>query len=115
MYEICPYIASVLCALISGLCSYFASAKQYKSEIRKLNAQHEYDLKIEQEKHVHEVEKMKLEFHQQLELREKENNDKLVSECLGTLFTNMMSNSDFQKVLSNEIKKSQNSGKAKRW
>ena len=42
-----PYIATVICAIVSGLASYMASRKQAKSDLQKLMKQHELDIKKE--------------------------------------------------------------------
>ena len=67
MKEYLPYIITVLCSLISGFGSYFASRRQAKAEIQKLQKQHELDLEAEREKFKMEKEKMELDHKQQME------------------------------------------------
>ena len=67
-----PYIATVICAIVSGLASYMASRKQAKSDLQKLMKQHELDIKKEREKFTMEKEKMEIEHKHQLELKQKE-------------------------------------------
>lgn len=56
-----PYVATVLCSLISGFVSFYAARRQSKAELEKLQKQHDLD-----------VEKMELEHKYQLELKQKE-------------------------------------------
>lgn len=67
MEKYLPYIVTVLCSLISGFGSYFAARRQAKTEILKLQKQHELDLEAEHEKFKMEKEKMELEHKQQME------------------------------------------------
>lgn len=45
-----PYIASVVCALISGLVTYSVAKRQMRAEIQKLEKQHELDLETERQR-----------------------------------------------------------------
>ena len=67
MEKYLPYIVTVLCSLISGFASYFAARRQAKTELQKLQKQHELDLEAEREKFKMEKEKMELEHKQQME------------------------------------------------
>ena len=72
MEEYLPYIGTILCSLVSGFTSYFASRRQAKAELQKLQKQHDLDLKAEREKFEMEKEKMELDHKYQLELKQKE-------------------------------------------
>lgn len=72
MKEYMPYIVSVVCSLISGFVSYSIARKQTKSDLEKLEKQHELDIEKEREKFAMEKERMELEHKHQLELKEKE-------------------------------------------
>ena len=67
MEDYLPYIVTVLCSLISGFGSYFAARRQAKTEIQKLQKQHDLDLEAEREKFKMEKEKMELVHKQQME------------------------------------------------
>ena len=67
MEKYLPYIVTVLCSLISGFGSYFAARRQAKTEILKLQKQHELDLEAEREKFKMEKERMELEHKQEME------------------------------------------------
>ena len=67
MEKYLPYIVTVLCSLISGFGSYFAARRQAKTEILKLQKQHELDLEAEREKFKMEKEKMELVHKQEME------------------------------------------------
>ena len=67
MEKYLPYIVTVLCSAISGFASFFAAHRQAKTEIQKLQKQHELDLEAEGEKFKMEKEKMELEHKQQME------------------------------------------------
>ncbi|MBQ6022273.1 MAG: hypothetical protein IJL25_05035 [Clostridia bacterium] len=77
------YIVSILCALISGIITYFVARRQSKTDIQKLEKQFEYDLEKEREKFVMEKEKMEIEHKHQIDLLQKEAGNKLSSELLG--------------------------------
>ena len=67
MEKYLPYIVTVLCSLISGFASYFAARRQAKTEILKLQKQHELGLEAEREKFKMEKEKMELVHKQEME------------------------------------------------
>lgn len=85
MNDYLPYIVSVICALISGLASYAITRKQIKSDIQKLEKQHELDLDKEREKFAMEKEKMELEHRHQLELKQKEIENQMGTDLLSTV------------------------------
>ncbi len=70
--EYLPYIASVLCALISGIVTYFVARKQARTDIQKLEKQFAFDLEKERERFAMEKEKMEIEHRHQLDLLQKE-------------------------------------------
>lgn len=74
MEQYLPYIVTVLCSLISGFASYAASRRQSKSDLLKLQKQHDLD-----------VEKMKLEHEYQLKLKQKEMENQLGADLISTM------------------------------
>ena len=107
--EYLPYIVTVLCSLISGFGSYFAARRQAKTEIQKLQKQHELDLEAEREKFKMEKEKMELEHKHQLELRQKEYENQLNTTFTNTLMTEVMKMPEIRQKISQGI----NGGKGK--
>lgn len=61
MEKYLPYIASIACAIISGISSYIATRRQAESDLHKLMKQHELDIEKEREKFSMEKEKMEIE------------------------------------------------------
>lgn len=90
MEEYLPYIVTVLCSLISGFGSYFAARKQSKTELQKLQKQHELDIEKERELFAMEKEKMELEHKHQLELKQKEMENQLGANLTNTLISEAM-------------------------
>ena len=85
MEKYLPYIATVVCAIISGIASYIAARKQSKSDLQKLMKQHELDIEKEREKFALEKEKMELEHKHQLELKQKEMENQLGTDIFSTV------------------------------
>lgn len=85
-----PYIVSVLTAIISGVCSYFGARKQAKEDIARLKKQHELDIEKEREKFAMEKEKLELEHKHQIELMQKEAENKMGGEIMNALFSEVM-------------------------
>lgn len=83
--ELAPYIVTVVCALISGFGSYFASRRQAKADIEKLQKQHELDIEKEREMFVMQKERMELEHRHQLELKQKEMENQLGTDLISTM------------------------------
>ena len=77
------YVVSILCALVSGFVTYFVARKQLKTDIEKLEKQFEFDLEKEREKFAMEKEKMEIEHKHQIDLLQKEAENKFSSELLG--------------------------------
>lgn len=96
-----PYIASVLCAVISGISSYAVARKQAKNDLTVIVKQHEIDLEALECKHQMELEKLNLEHKHQLELQEKEFEVKLGA----TVLTEVMKMPEMKQLVSQEIKK----------
>lgn len=87
MEEYLPYIVTILCSLISGFGSYFAARRQAKTEIQKLQKQHELDIEKEREMFAMQKERMELEHKHQLELKQKEMENQLGANLTNTLLT----------------------------
>lgn len=82
-----PYIASVLCSIISGITSYFIARKQSKTDIKKLEEQYKLEIEKEREKFNMEKEKMELEFRLKLDLEQKEAENKLGSDVINSVIS----------------------------
>lgn len=91
----------IILSLISGLLSYFAATskankdliqlrEQNKLEIEKLMNQHKMDLEAQKQKHQMEVEKMELEHKHKLELTQKETENKLGSDLMSQMLSEVM-------------------------
>ncbi|MHB8962575.1 MAG: hypothetical protein ACYC5K_05410 [Saccharofermentanales bacterium] len=80
-----PYIASILCALISGFASYAKTRKQVKVDIRKLQKQYELDMEKEREKFVMEKARMEMDHKNQLELNQAQSGNKLIADMISTM------------------------------
>ena len=90
MEQYLPYIATVVCSVISGIASYSASRRQTKADLEKLQKQHELELEKEREKFSMEKEKMELEHKHQLELQQKEMENQLGSDVISTMMKEYM-------------------------
>lgn len=84
MEEYLPYIATVICALISGFASYSAARRQTKADLQRLEKQHELDIEKEREMFSIEKERMILEHKHQLELKQKEMENQLGSDVFSS-------------------------------
>ena len=80
-----PYIVTVVCAVVSGLASYFAARWKSKSDIEKLMKKHELDIEKEREKFAMEKERMEIEHRHQLELKQKEMENQLGTDIFSTV------------------------------
>lgn len=105
MKEYMPYIVSVLCSLISGFGSYFIARKQTKSDLEKLEKQHELDIEKEREKFAMEKERMELEHKHQLEIKAKEMENQLGTEFISTITKEYMHSPAGQAQMRNAVKK----------
>ena len=103
-----PYIATVVCAIISGLASYMAARKQIKSDLQKLMKQHELDIEKEREKFAMEKEKMGIEHKHQLELMQKEMENQVGTELFSTVAREYMRTPAGQAQMRNAGRKSKN-------
>lgn len=101
-----PYIATVLCSLVSGFASYFASRRQSKSELQKLQKQHELDIEKERELFAMEKEKMELDHKHQLELKQKELENQLGVDLTTTLITEAIKLPEVRQQFAQGVRKS---------
>ena len=85
MEKYLPYIATVVCAIISGIASYIAARKQSKSDLQKLMKQHELDIEKEREKFAMEKEKMEIEYKYRLELQQQETGNQVGADLISTV------------------------------
>lgn len=110
MNEYMPYIVSVILAIISGLVSYFTSARKSKSEIsalkeanqhdlNKLMKQHKLDIDSLERKHQMEIEKMELEHKHVLELKQKELETNLSSSMVSNLMESVMQTPEAKRAM----------------
>ena len=90
MEQYLPYIVTVLCSLISGIASYSAARRQAKSDLEKLQKQHELDIEKEREMFAMQKERTELEHRHQLELKQKEMENQLGASFTNTLLTEAM-------------------------
>ena len=105
MKEYLPYIVTIVCTLISGFASYFASRRQSKADIQKLEKQHELDIEKEREKFAMEKEKMEIEYRHQLELKQKEMESQLGADLLSTMTKEYMRSPEGRAQMRNAGKK----------
>ena len=70
MKEYLPYLVTIVCSIISGLVSYFASRAKSKADTDRLVKQYELDIENEREKFKMEKERLEIEHRHQLELIE---------------------------------------------
>ncbi len=99
MENVLPYIVTIVCSLISGFGSYFAACRQAKTEMQKLQKQHEFDLKAEREKFEMEKEKMKLEHDQQMERLTVQAGSQIGGNILGSALQTIMNSPAGQEYL----------------
>ena len=90
LQEIMPYIVSIVSAVIAAISSVFISRRETKTEIEKLIKQHEFDMETEREKHKHELEKQELEHKHQLDMLKIEAENKLGSDVVNTMVSEVM-------------------------
>lgn len=105
MKEYLPYIVTIVCTLISGFASYFASRRQSKTDMQKLEKQHELDIEKEREKFAMEKEKMEIEYRHQLELKQKEMESQLGADLLSTMTKEYMRSPEGRAQMRNAGKK----------
>ncbi len=79
------YIASLLCAIISGFTSYVVIRKQVKFDIQKLQKQYELDMEREREKFLMEKARMEMDHKNQLELNQAQSGNQLGVELISTI------------------------------
>lgn len=121
MESIVPLLPSIILALISGLCAYFAARKQTSTaleslkesnrhDIDKLIRQHEIDIDNLKEKHRLELEKMQVEHERQLERDAQNSQNKAASEIMaamiGTALSTPAATSMFEKALESKATRS---------
>lgn len=92
MGEYLPYIATVLCSIISGCVSYFLAIKKAKDDMRILEKQHKNDM-----------DRLELEFKHQQQLKQQD----LVNSVGNSMVGAIMNNSEVQKIISQNAKKNQ--------
>lgn len=105
MEKYLPYIATVACAIISGIASYLAARKQSKADLQKLMKQHELDIEKEREKFAMEKEKMEIEHKHQLELKQKEMENQLGTDLISTMTREYMRSPEGRAQMRNAGKK----------
>ena len=100
-----PYIASVICAIISGIASYMAARSQSKTDLQQLTKQHELDIEKEREKFAMEKEKLEIEHKHQLELKQKEMENQLGTDFIATMTKEYMRSPEGRAQLRNAGRK----------
>ena len=106
--ELAPYIVTVVCTLLSGFGSYFASRRQTKADLEKLQKQHELDIEKERDMFAMQKERMELEHKYQLELLQKEFENQLGASFTNTVITEAMRMPEIRQQLAQGVR---NSGK----
>ena len=102
--EMAPYIVTVVCALISGFGSYFASRRQAKADMEKLQKQHELDIEKEREMFAMQKDRMELEHKHQLELMQKEFENQLGASFTNTVITEAMKMPEVRQQLAQGVR-----------
>ena len=105
MEKFLPYIVTVLCSFISGFASYLASKRQAKSELQKLQKQHELDIEKERELFAMEKERLEIEHKHQLELKQKEMENQLGTDLISTMTREIMRSPEGRAQMRNAGKK----------
>jgi len=77
MEKYLPYIVTIVCSIVSGLISYFASRAKSKADTDRLVKQYELDIENEREKFKMEKERLEIEHKHQLELMQAEADNNL--------------------------------------
>ena len=108
MEKYLPYMVTVLCSLISGFGSFFAASRQAKTEIKKLQKQHELDLAAEREKFKMEKEKMELEHKQQMEQKIMELSSQIGGSFVTTVTQGFMNSPAGQSYMQDIVDKNRN-------
>lgn len=101
MEQYLPYIATVLCSLIS----YLAARRQSKADLQRLQKQHELDIEKERELFAMEKEKLELTHKFQLELKDKELESQLGANVTSALFTEVMKMPEMRQQIAQGIRK----------
>ena len=104
MEKYLPYIVTILCSLISGFGSYFAARRQAKTEIQKLQKQHDLDLEAEREKFKLEKERMELEHKQEMERLKVQAGGQVGSNLFGSVMQAFLSSQAGQEYLEKTIR-----------
>lgn len=100
---ILPYIVSIVSSLIAGFSSYFIARKQAKEDIKQIEKRHELDIEKERERFQQEKEKMEISYKHQLELLNKETENKMNADIMDKLMTEMMKNPAMQQQISQSM------------
>ncbi|MBR4289380.1 MAG: hypothetical protein IKT52_01920 [Oscillospiraceae bacterium] len=103
--ELAPYIVTVACTVISGFASYFASRRQAKADLQKLQKQHELDIEKEREMFAMQKERMELEHKHQLELMQKEMENQLGANMTNTILAEAMRMPEVRQQLAQGVRK----------
>lgn len=103
-----PYITSVLCALISGFVSYLVSRKQTKTEINKLEKQHQLDIEKEREKHAMELEKIEMQHKYEMEMKDKEMANQIGGNAINSIISSVMDTPEVKQEIAKSVKSSNN-------
>ena len=119
-----PYIASVVTAAISGICSYLVARnkssadveslkKANQHEIDKLMKQHEADIDNLKEKHKLEMEKLEAEHRYAIELANSSAQNEMTQQMMGSLIGGIMSSPQVRNEMGKAITESIRKGSKK--
>lgn len=100
-----PYLASIICALISGFTSYLVARKQMKESLEKLATQYKLDIEKEREKFSIEKEKMKLQHKYELERQQKQFENQIGGDVINTMFAEVMKMPEVKRKITQGINK----------
>lgn len=100
---ILPYIVSIVSSLIAGFSSYSVARKQAKEDIKQIEKRHELDIEKERERFQLEKEKMEINYKHQLELLNKEAENKMSAGIMDKFMAEIMKNPSIQHQISQSL------------
>lgn len=112
-----PYIASIACAAVSGLVSFFVAKKNCEVELKKLREinehdidrlvkSHEADIESLNEKHKLEMEKLEMEHRHALELATNSTQNEVTGQIMSLLFSSVLSSPAIKEKVEKQIRES---------
>ena len=99
------YIVSIVCAVIAGFTSYTVARRQAKTDLQKIQKQFEVDIEKEREKFLMEKERLEIEHKHQLELQQKDFENKMNSSLTTVLLEEIVKSPEVKKMVSQQMGK----------